>query len=285
MMIANATREDFPLSSQHRLSQGQLNILQTCPRKFQYTYLEHLSSPVTPDQRTKMIWGSRFHLLMQQRELGLPVDLLLQGDEQMQRCYTGLLEAAPDLFKRESGANLHQFRAAEHRRLMNFEGYLFTVIYDLMIADETRAQILDWKTYPLPKKDRTLAENWQTRLYPFVLAETSDYAPEEITMTYWFVQSAETGDDRSSKCESWTFHYNRAKHEETAKYLTHLLKQLKIWSEDYERRKPFPQVAVTEGVCDNCPFLTRCQRGGDSGSRVNEGDRMTAFSDIEEVEL
>lgn len=284
MMTANATREDFPVTSQNRLSQGQLNMLQTCPRKFQYTYLEHLSSPVTPDQREKMVWGSRFHLLMQQRELGLPVELLLQSDEQMQRCYQGLLEAAPDLFKPESPGN-RQFRAAEHRRIMNFQGYLFTVIYDLIIADETGAQILDWKTYPLPKKERTLEENWQTRLYPFVLAETSDYAPEDITMTYWFVRSAETGENGPSKSESWTFYYNRAKHQETAKHLTQLLSQLQTWSQDYENRKPFPQVAVTEGVCYSCPFLTRCQRGGESGFRVNQGDRMTAFSDIEEVEL
>jgi hypothetical protein len=284
MMNPQATREDFPVNSQNRLSQGQLNMLQTCPRKFQYTYLEHLSSPVTPDQREKMAWGSRFHLLMQQRELGLPEFALLQADEQMQRCYTGLLEAAPDLFEPES-LGKQQFRAAEHRRIMNFQGYLFTVIYDLMIADDTRARILDWKTYPLPKKDRTLEENWQTRLYPFVLAETSDYAPENITMTYWFVQSAETGNDRLSKCESWTLQYNRLRHQETAQHLTQLLNQLNRWTADYENRKPFPQVAVTEGICYACPFLTRCQRGGDSGFRVYEGDRTPAFSDIEEVAL
>jgi hypothetical protein len=154
-----------------------------------------------------------------------------------------------------------------------------------MIADDTRAQILDWKTYPLPKKDRTLEENWQTRLYPFVLAETSDYAPENITMTYWFVQSAETGNDRLSKCESWTLQYNRLRHQETAQHLTQLLNQLNRWTADYENRKPFPQVAVTEGICYACPFLTRCQRGGDSGFRVYEGDRTPAFSDIEEVAL
>ncbi len=284
MMNPQATREDFPVNSQNRLSQGQLNMLQTCPRKFQYTYLEHLSSPVTPNQREKMAWGSRFHLLMQQRELGLPVEVLLQADEQMQRCYTGLLEAAPDLFEPES-LGQQQFRAAEHRRIMNFQGYLFTVIYDLIIADDTCAQILDWKTYPLPKKDRTLEENWQTRLYPFVLAETSDYAPEDITMTYWFVQSAETGNDRQSKCESWTLQYNRLKHQQTAQHLTHLLNQLNSWTADYESRKPFPQVAVTEGICYACPFLTRCQRGGNSGFRVHEGDRLPAFSDIEEVAL
>jgi hypothetical protein len=280
MMNANPTQEVF--TSPNRLSQSQLNMLETCPRKFQYTYLEHLSSPVSPDQREKMAWGSRFHLLMQQRELGLPVDRLLEADVQMQRCYIGLLETAPDLFKPDSPEN-PQFRVAEHRRIMNFQGYLFTVIYDLIIADDSHAQILDWKTYPLPTKPRTIEDNWQTRLYPFVLAETSDYAPEDITVTYWFVQSAETG-DRLSKCESLPFRYNRAKHQETAQHLTHLLNQLKTWTQDYQSRKPFPQVPITEGLCFSCPFVTRCHRGTDF-SQIHEGDRMTAFADIEEVEL
>ncbi len=283
MMNAHLTLENFPVIDQKRLSQGQLNILQTCPRKFQYTYLEHLASPVSPDQREKMAWGSRFHLLMQQRELGLPVEVLLQADEQMQRCYTGLLQAAPHLFAPESPEN-RGFRAAEHRRIMSFQGYLFTVIYDLILANESSVQILDWKTYPLPKKDRTIEDNWQTRLYPFVLAETSDYAPEDITMTYWFVQSAEKG-DRPLSCQSLSFPYNRAKHQETAQHLTHLLTDLNTWIKDYERRKPFPQVAVNEGVCFSCPFVTRCQRGPDAGVGVTEGDRLTAFSDIEEIEL
>jgi hypothetical protein len=57
-----------------------------------------------------------------------------------------------------------------------------------LIADDL-AQILDWKTYPKPQNRRWVEQNWQTLLYPYVLAETSDYLPEQISMTYWFVQS------------------------------------------------------------------------------------------------
>jgi ATP-dependent exoDNAse (exonuclease V) beta subunit len=59
---------------------------------------------------------------------------------------------------------------------------LLTVIYDLLIEAEDNAQILDWKTYPQPKEQNRLAKDWQTRLYLYVLAETSDYLPEQISM-------------------------------------------------------------------------------------------------------
>jgi hypothetical protein len=78
--------------SKLRLSQGQLNLLETCPRKFQHIYLEQLGSPTTPEQQAHQAWGSRFHLLMQQRELGLPIEALMAADDQMQSL--SLIDAA-----------------------------------------------------------------------------------------------------------------------------------------------------------------------------------------------
>ena len=51
-----------------RLSQQHLNLLSLCPRKFQYTYLDQLVSPVSPDDEERIAWGNQFHLLMQQHE-------------------------------------------------------------------------------------------------------------------------------------------------------------------------------------------------------------------------
>uniref|UniRef100_A0ACD5H192 PD-(D/E)XK nuclease family protein n=1 Tax=Desertifilum tharense IPPAS B-1220 TaxID=1781255 RepID=A0ACD5H192_9CYAN len=53
------------------LSQGQLNLLQTCPRKFQQTFIDQLSTPMSPEQQDSMNWGSRFHLLMQRPRVGI----------------------------------------------------------------------------------------------------------------------------------------------------------------------------------------------------------------------
>lgn len=257
-----------------RLSQGQLNLLETCPRKFQHIYFDQLGTPVSPEQQERLAWGSRFHLLMQQRELGLPVDSLVQGNAQLQQWVTALVNAAPDVFTKKP----QTFRDSEHCRTLNMHGYLLTVIYDLLIADEKSAQILDWKTYPQPKNRQWLAKDWQTRLYLYVLAETSDYLPEQILMTYWFV--------KSQPCpQNLTFTYNRVHHEKTRQDLTELLTRLRGWLHRYQNDHiPFPQVPESATQCRDCSFAVRCQRRGDSGISSSR-DLLPNLADIEEISL
>ncbi|NET71784.1 MAG: PD-(D/E)XK nuclease family protein, partial [Sphaerospermopsis sp. SIO1G2] len=170
-----------------RLSQGHLNLLRNCPRKFQYSYLEQLNIPTNPDQENNRTLGSQFHLLMQQQEMNLPIDGFLEVDDNLQKLVQEFQKLAPEIFTTETNDQI--FRESEHYRTLQIQDYLITVIYDLLIADQETAQILDWKTYNrVPKRD-DLAKNWQTKLYMYVLAKTSDYVPENISMTYWFVQS------------------------------------------------------------------------------------------------
>ncbi len=235
-----------------RLSQGQLNLLERCPRQFQHTYLEQLSSPGNPEHQERQTWGSRFHLLMQQRELGLPITSLVEEDAQLQGWMTAFASAAPEILATNTN---NQFRESEHCRTLQVQDYLLTVIYDLLIADDSSAQILDWKTYPKPQNRRWLELNWQTLLYPYVLAETSDYLPEQISMTYWFVQSEQP--------QSLKFTYNNTQHQKTQEKLHDLLNKLTYWLQRYEQGHPFPQVAVGS-KCDSCQFATRCDRNTDS---------------------
>ncbi|MGJ5674225.1 MAG: PD-(D/E)XK nuclease family protein [Nostochopsis sp.] len=234
-----------------RLSQGQLNLLERCPRQFQHTYLEQLYSPIDPEREEHQTLGSRFHLLMQQREIGLPIDGFLQTDAQLQSWMTGFANTAPDIL---TSINHNQiFRESEHYRTLQVQNYLLTVVYDLLIADNQQAQIFDWKTYPKLPSKRKLEQNWQTRLYLYVLAETSDYLPENISMTYWFVQS-------ESKPQSIKFSYNYIQHEKTVKKLQQLLIKLSRWLEDYQQEKDFPQVSEGSKTCEYCQFAKRCDR-------------------------
>lgn len=256
-----------------RLSQGQLNALTLCPRKFQHLYLDQLGFPPTPEQQERLTWGSRFHLLMQQYQLGLPIDSVGSSRE-MQQCITALQQAAPDLFQVDS-----ILRQAEHRRTLEFEGYLLTVIYDLLVLDEQQAQILDWKTYPRPQDSRRLTKDWQTRLYPFVLAETGSYFPNQISMTYWFIQA---GDSETPQPQSLRFAYSLQLHQQIEQDLKRLLNQLTLWLQQYEAGESLPQVEPTKGICQFCPFIRRCQR-----DYLNTPDTSTLISleAIEEVAL
>lgn len=266
-----------------RLSQGQLNLLERCPRQFQHTYLDQLGSPASPEQQERQTWGSRFHLLMQQRELGLPIESLVQEDAQLQSWMTAFASVAPEILTPSS--NGQTFRESEHCRTLQVQEYLLTVVYDLLIASELQAQILDWKTYPKPQVRRWLEQNWQTRLYLYVLAETSDYLPEQISMTYWFVQSLD-------QPQSLKFAYNAFQHQQTGQKLHRLLSQLTDWLQRYQEGEQFPQVAEASGRCDRCQFAARCDRnlrddesGTSEGEEASGKDLLLNLATIQEVAI
>ncbi|HEY9658559.1 MAG TPA: PD-(D/E)XK nuclease family protein, partial [Allocoleopsis sp.] len=109
---------------------------------------------------------------------------------------------------------------------------------------------------------KNLANSWQTRLYLFVLAETSDYEPDQISMTYWFIPPlGEATKKRQTKPQCLRFPYSRQMHQQTQQALTQLLSQLTIDLHRYEAGESLSQVAVGSSHCSDCPFMSRCQRG------------------------
>ncbi len=261
-----------------KLSQGQLNVLERCPRQFQHTYLEQLFSPADPDIEAKQVLGSRFHLLMQQREIGLPIDEFVEADTQLEAWMKAFTNDAPEIL---TNTNSQVFRDSEHYRTLQVQDYVLTAIYDLLIADEQQAQIIDWKTYPKPSNKRYLESNWQTRLYLYILAETSNYLPENISMTYWFFQP-------EGKLQNIKINYNTVRHQQTTKKLTRLLSRLSRFLEKYQKGEAFPQVPEGQRkVCEKCQYAHRCDR-----KSVPETEELKAvdttlanLATIEEVSL
>jgi hypothetical protein len=263
------------------LSQGHLTLLETCPRRFQHSYLDQLSVPVAFDQQQRLNWGNQFHLLMQQRELGLPIHDLAGLEVSLQQSMETLIQAAPELFQPTSQSEPEQVRQSEHRRILSFQGYLLTVIYDLLVLSPQSAHILDWKTYARPQNSRWLAQHWQTRLYLFVLAETSDYLPEQLAMTYWFIQ---VSPEQTLRPDCLNFTYSSALHQQTRQDLSSWLDRLTQWQRCYETGQPFPQLPDGSKACQTCSFALRCERG-----RPSSSDRGVAavpsLADIEEIAL
>jgi PD-(D/E)XK nuclease superfamily len=273
-----------------RLSQGHLNLLECCPPKFQQIYLDCLN-PLPPTERQESAeWGSRFHLLMQQRELALPIESLLQADVELDRSLTALNQAAPDIVVKDA----HTWREAEHCRTLGVGNFLLTVIYDLLIAQTSKATILDWKTYRQPQDKKKLANNWQTRLYLYVLAETTDYAPEQISMTYWFVKPA--------KPQSVTFNYSKLKHQKTQQDLAALLNDLEQWLEAYRQKQiAFPHSPNCQTKCPYYQYLGIVAENVDYNLNVaknydgqspraeathrSQEDLLTSIADIEEISI
>lgn len=252
-----------------RLSQGLLSLLETCPRKFQYSILEQLAPPPDKNQQNSLDWGNRFHLLMQQAQLQLPLTALLSGQDSMRQAFEALHQANPQLLAPHPEARYD----SEHLRSLSFGEHSFSAIYDLLISEPEQAQILDWKTYPKPVKTKLLTEHWQTKLYCFVLAETSHYPPEQISMTYWFVR----GKDNDSPPESLRISYSQNQHEKVAEELQELITQLNRWLKHYRQGNALPQVLINQGKCDRCNFLKRCR-----GKQTEDSNQFGAV-DLEAI--
>ena len=219
---------------------------------------------------------------MQQRELGLPIESLLAADRELESSITALLKAAPDVLSN----NNDNWREAEHCRTYGMGDFLLTVIYDLLIAGTETAKIFDWKTYRKAQSKYKLENNWQTRLYLYILAETSPYSPEQISMTYWFVKSANP--------QSLTFTYSDAQHAKTKKDLTNLLNNLERWlAAEPLQNATFPHRPNCES---NCPFYQSFKAIALSHSRpiasntqnsadCPDPDWLTSIADIEEISI
>lgn len=268
------------------LTQGHLNSFEQCPRRYQYQYLEQLAAPLDPEFQSRTDWGSQFHLLMQQQLLGLTIAPEWGVDPAMLRAVQALLAVVPQL-QSQNQSSTQSSREAEHRRVMAWsEQLLLVVVYDLLVIERDRAHILDWKTYPKPPNPQKLAQNWQTLLYPFVLVETSDYEPEQVSMTYWFVQADRAVPSLSSNgqgCEaphseaqrstaqgltsqhldSWRLDYTTPQHEQIRTRLQTLLEQLQTLTSAHHEQDnlAFPAVDAQQHhpTCRHCPFQSRCQ--------------------------
>jgi hypothetical protein len=258
-----------------RLSQTQLNLLETCPPRFEQIFLDQLGNPLDPQQREKGEWGSRFHQLMQQKELNLSIENILTEDSQLYNSIEALINADSVIITSLD----HCFREAEHRRTLQIDNYLLTVVYDLLIAQENQAQILDWKTYLEPENSEKLANNWQTRLYLYILAETSHYLPAQLSMTYWFVKLP-------NQPKKLTFSYNDSLHQKTKEDLIQLLENLTQWIEDYTyKNSSFPHILDCEHKCPFSQNFSSSFNVFDSQKEILQSDWQGMLETIEEISL
>ncbi len=229
-----------------RLSQGHLKLLTDCPRKFQYVVLEHLEAVTSPEQQQAMTLGKQFHQCVEQWTLGMTVPMSNQPLDQWWKAFE---QIQPELGK-VPGVR-EQF--SEFEQTLPWINHLLVGIYDLLLLGENTAEILDWKTYEKPKDAARLAEDWQTRLYLFLLAEITGFDPENLAMTYWFLGG--------QKPASWRIVYSQAQHQATRGDLQKCLEPLSSWLESYQtHRQSFPQISIEQNRCGDCRFNRRCDR-------------------------
>ncbi len=262
-----------------QLSQGHLQILETCPRKFQSVFLDNLTFPQPSLGSDKQELGKQFHQLMQQQALGLDIQPLLDDSPKLQGWFQHFQDSPPPLMSR-------QHRQSEYSCTLALEEFTLTAVFDLLIQEGDRAQIADWKTYRRPLRAQLIEQHWQTRLYLFMAAEALGYMPDRVSMVYWFAESTPENGDPS---QSWlSVAYSESMHQQTQATLTKLLRSLRKWMQDFTtNHQNFPQVSLSAKKCWSkaqcCPFVTHCHRTPDS-ARTDLED-LTNLGAIAEVTL
>jgi hypothetical protein len=258
-----------------QLSQAHLQILETCPRKFQHFFLDSLAMPQSSAVLEKQELGSQFHQLMQQRALGLKIQPLLDHHPKLQEWFQRFQNAPPPLME---GLRHHEYPCT-----LTLENFTLIAVFDLLIQGEHKAQIVDWKTYRRPHQVQLLKQHWQTRLYLFLVAEVFGYAPDQVSMVYWF---AESSSERFSSegGKSWlSIPYSAAMHQQTQQTLTQLLSSLRGWMEEFVTGcQNFPQVPLTAQKCwssqHSCTFVNHCHHTLD-----NSPSALESFTDLEAI--
>ncbi len=212
------------------LTQESLTLLENSPQKFQKIHLEKNGMPFSAINKEQQDIGNDFHTIVKQLLMGLPVSSLLSNYPHLRHWVEGLKKAVPDIF---TPASSDELKECEYPCTLMMEGHLLSVVYDLLIASPEKAEILEWTTSKMPAKPKFIRDNWQTRLYLYVLAEQGDYKPEEISMTYWFVQS-------EGLPQSFKFTYNTVQHKKTKLHLLQLVGQLNNWLLGWQAGTDFP---------------------------------------------
>jgi len=219
------------------ISQQHLQLWTTCRRKFRHTFLDEINLPVNYELQEKLTLGKQFHLLLQQYQLDIDVTEILGSNSELHKWFQSYLNHPPQMIRGE--------RFCEYKCTVQFAGTSITAIYDLVILGQTSAQIIDWKTHQNPIPLEILADHWQTKLYLFILQETTSYAPEQISMTYWFANA-------SPSQKTVEINYTAHQHQTTQQALRKILPEMAA-DNSY---LPLP---LDSKPCQYCEFLHRCQ--------------------------
>ncbi len=249
-------------------SQNNLQDFLDCPRRFELLHLLQLPWPAVQsepvlEQERHMELGQRFHQLVHQHQLGVPVDIIQAGigDSDLAVWWHEYLANSP--------RNLPEKRYPEWILSTPFAGYRLVAKYDLLaIEPGKQAFIVDWKTNRHRPKSHDLENRIQTRLYRYLLVQAGDHLygvtpikPEDVEMIYWFTASSQ---------HPLSIAYTQLACEEDGAILQQLISEIHALCES---PNPFP-LTLDENKCKFCKYRTLCDRGILPGEMTDAGDEQ-----------
>ena len=246
-------------------SQGSLQAYEDCPRLFQLRYLQRVPWPapeVEPsleNERTLLL-GSAFHKMVQQFLVGIPMERLERlshHDPELTKWWTNFVNHRPQL----DGYTKHH-EVSLSTQLGDFR---LLAKFDLLLFDEKKIIIYDWKTNRKLIKQEWLIKKLQSRVYPFVLIKGGAHMnkgaaidPEMVEMVYWF---------SNHPTSPVQIPYSSKKFQADGEFIQGLISEIRsmVGSE-------FPRTE-NQKRCQFCIYRSLCNRGVSAG----------AYEDFEDI--
>lgn len=244
----------MPPNPDFNFSQSSLQDYLDCPRRFELRCLlkqkwPALHSEPALEQERHLLLGHRFHQLVHQHQIGIPVEQLSShlDDPDLLRWWQNYLQA--NLL-----ARLPKNCYPEYQLSAPFEGHRLVAQYDLLaIQPGEQAIIVDWKTTRQRLPSAYLKKRAQSRLYPFLLCEAGDhlnrgepFTPSQVEMIYWFPERPH---------EPERLQYSPDQFENDRQWLQSIAQQIDNLS--------WGGFALTanEALCKFCTYRSLCKRG------------------------
>jgi CRISPR/Cas system-associated exonuclease Cas4 (RecB family) len=256
------------------LTQGALRDFVACPRRFQLRYLLQMpwpGAPLAEKTAVSLARGRRFHALLEQYFLGIPVSEDALDDVVLRTWWAAFKRSKPDL---PDGR-----RWQEHQLTIPAGGHFLTGRFDLLIVSESgedvSAHLYDWKT-SRPRTAAQLRLDWQTRLYLAMLAESGTaltaskrpLAADALAMTYWY-----TDDPAAPR----TIHYTTAMHREIWAEILSIIARIS----SHLRDNSWP-LTPDLNQCRSCPYQVYCGRQAAGYEAVTDDDEFHAGQTVNE---
>jgi hypothetical protein len=265
-----------------QFSQASLQDYADCRRRFQLRHLLELAWPAVrtepaEEQELHSLQGELFHRLVQQHQLGIPVERLtrlaqavgaVQGGGRLSLWWESYLQAAP--------ADLPRERRPEATLSTALAGHRLVAKFDLLAWEPgQRAVIVDWKTSRNRPGRPWLAARLQTRVYRCVLVEAGDslnegqpWRPDQVELVYWFADHPDHEEG---------LQYSEREHLADREHLASLISEIAHAGEE-----DFP---LTDDLrrCRLCPYRSLCNRGVEAGVLEAIGESPEDAGEVDEA--
>lgn len=272
MTAMHKDRNTATLPEGFEFSQGVLQDLVDCPRRFELQYVSAQPWPaveVEPvlEREVYNQRGRQFHRLLERYYTGIPLEAIESSlsTDQLRTWWNAFLQEPPLNLPRE-------VVLPEVRLATALGGQRLVCVTDLLAVDPgRRLVIVDWKTGRFRPSREAMAQRLQTRIYPFVAVEAGGrffggpVEPARVSMVYWFANYPD---------QPHVFHYDQAQHDQTRNYLEGLLREAEdrlasgVW-----------EMTTDERLCSFCIYRSLCGRGITAGRETDE--RMIDLGDVE----